>query len=495
MKNKKIVAFMLSCVLCLTFIPIKAQAENTKNTILITINNTDNEQIHVVDFGYGNNTYVSLSEMSYYLKDTNRAFEYSFSKDEDNNTIIVFNNVDGSSENDNDEESDDKEAFAPYEEWENGEIVKYSRKKIPVYIDNNEYRFYLIFSEDKEDVFMSLGEFAIAMDMDITCVDGAIHVNTTGEFDINTCDVANNNICYMTDSCIVGDATTGNIYFAENEDAYVSIASTTKLMTYLLVMEAIDNGQLSMNDSVVFPKDAEMISKSSDMVVDVVEGQTATVGDALKAMLISSSNECALALAEKVGGNEEAFVAMMNDKAKSLGMSENARFFNPHGLPHFEKDVLNVKLQNHLTANDMFILASYILDKYPQVTDITSIKTVRLESFPGKKFDNTNVLLYNIPGCVGLKTGTTDKSASCLVSAYKSDDKSGNPHYVVTIVYGAENAQTQGYSSLVLMKYGIRKFNAGELGIVPDRGDNNEIPDNLEGLVGNVINCVRRENS
>ena len=176
----------------------------------------------------------------------------------------------------------------------------------------------------------------------------------------------------------------------------------------------------------------------------------------------------------------------------ALGLSMDALFYNPHGLPVYDEDVLTVKRHNHLTANDMFKLSSHILDKYPEITQITSIKKTKLSSLNNFEAVNTNVLLYNVPGTVGLKTGTTDKAQSCLVSAYEASDTAGDPHYIVTIVYGAENTQTQSYTSMVLMRYGIQKFNVSELGIVPDNGGSKEIPENLEGLIGAVINTARR---
>ena len=205
-----------------------------------------------------------------------------------------------------------------------------------------------------------------------------------------------------------------------------------------------------------------------------------------------SSNECSLALAEHLCGSEEAFAERMNQKAIALGLSENVKFYNPHGLPVYHNDVLTAKLQNHMSANDMFKLASHVMNTYPEITDITSQKRAVLSSFRNYEAKNTNSLLYNVPGVVGLKTGTTNKAQSCLVSAYETQDLSGETHYLIAIVYGCENAQTQGYLSMVLMNYGIQKFNAIELGITPERGDSDEIPADLESMIGAIINTARK---
>ena len=151
------------------------------------------------------------------------------------------------------------------------------------------------------------------------------------------------------------------------------------------------------------------------------------------------------------------------------------------------------KRQNHISAHDMFLLVTYIMDKYPEITEITSIKKTKLESLGNREAKNTNVLLYNIPGAVGLKTGTTSKAQSCLVSAVERRDKDDNIHYVVAIVFGAENAYAQNYTSYLLLNYGIGIFNTYELGIVLNKKNTNIVPDSLEKMIITVLNVARQK--
>ena len=478
--------FVLFPVIFLLFGCMHCMASPTKETVRISINGSESD-IRVLNHDYENNMYISMNDMSVLLKDTDRAFTVEWTT-KDGQTCVVLKP--GKTEEDAlQEKTDEIDTDA-----QDDEKVNYTRKRMLINIGGNDYSFYVIpvSEKDYKDCYVNLGEFALAMNMDIACYNDSIIINTKGEFDFNKYDLLNSGLPYMADSCLVGDATTGNIYYSQNADEVVTIASTTKLMTYLIIKDAIAAGKISENDTVTFSQKASDLSKTSNGVVRVEPGQTANIKDVIAAMLICSSNECSLALAEHLCSSEDIFVDLMNQKAIALGLSSDALFYNPHGLPVYDEDVLTIKRQNHLTAADMFKLASHILEKYPEITQITSIKKTKLETLNNFEAVNTNVLLYNVPGTVGLKTGTTDKAQSCLVSAYETVDAHDDIHYIVTIVYGAENTQTQSYTSMVLMRYGIQRFNISELGIVPDNGGKTEIPENLEGLIGAVINTARR---
>ena len=480
--------FNLIPLLMIFIFCIQAMASQTKETVKVSINGNESS-IRVLNHDYDKNMYISMNDMSDLLKNTDKAFIVEWTS-KDGQTCVVLKP--GKSEDEADTNKKEEEE-ASQEDGEDDK-VNYTRKRMLINIGGNDYSFYAIpvSEKDYKDCYVNLGEFALAMNMDISCYNNSVYINTKGEFDFSKYDLLNSGLPYMADSCLVGDATTGNVYYSQNADEVVTIASTTKLMTYLIIKDAMAAGKISENDTVTFSQKASELSKTSNGVVRVEAGQTANIMDVISAMLICSSNECSLALAEHLCGSEESFVDLMNQKAVALGLSRDALFYNPHGLPVYDEDVLTIKRQNHLTANDMFMLSAHILDKYPEITQITSIKKTKLASLNNFEAVNTNVLLYNVPGTVGLKTGTTDKAQSCLVSAYEAYDTAGEPHYIVTIVYGAENTQTQSYTSMVLMRYGIQKFNVSELGIVPDNGGSKEVPQNLEGLIGAVINTARR---
>ncbi len=461
------------------FFPAKAEAAQIKEMYKVHVDEQE-FNVHVLNFDFENNIYISINDFALALADTDKAYEALWDS-RDGESILILNPVER-------RQLEEDELVASEDVSDDG--TRYSRKRMLINIAGNDYSFYMI--TVGKDCYVNCGELALAMNLDMSIKDGEVYINSTGEFDFNKYDIEEAGLSYLADSCLVGDATTGNIFYASNEDEIVSIASTSKLMTYLILKDAMAKGEITDRDQITFSAKASELSKTSDGVVRVEEGQTADIMDVISAMLICSSNECSLALAEHLCGSEEDFVERMNQKAVALGLSEDARFYNPHGLPLYHEEVLTVKIQNHLSANDMFKIASHILDTYPEITDITSIKKTILSSLNNYEAKNTNILLYNIPGVVGLKTGTTDKAQSCLVSAYETQDMEGKTHYIVTVVYGCENVQTQSYISLVLMRYGIQKFNAAELGITPARGDSDEIPTDLEGMIGAVINAARR---
>ena len=172
----------------------------------------------------------------------------------------------------------------------------------------------------------------------------------------------------------------------------------------------------------------------------------------------ASSNECALCLAEAIAGSEEAFVEMMNQKARDLGLSQTI-FYNSNGLPSYTEDFVPAKRQNSMSAEDMFRLVSYLLKVYPQITDITSLEEATIESV-GVEVRNTNPLLCNLPEVTDLKTGTTNKAGACLVTSLTADD--GNQkHDLVVVVLGTEDSIERGRVSGLLARYALNAFYTG----------------------------------
>lgn len=498
-------ALLLSVVIILSqlfvFAPDNVYAGQTKDNVSVYVDGTK-YVVRALNQDFDNNLYLSMNDMAMAMAKTSKAFELEWTTDE-GNTVAVLKKVAADStatEGDSSEETTDEkgtEAKQNETKDEDDRRANYTRKRMKVIIEGSEYSIYVIpvNEKDDKDCYVNLGEFALAMNIDVENpddTDKVVYIKSKSEFDFGKFDLEKAGVAYMADSVLVGDATTGEIFYSSNADEAVAIASTTKLMTYLLIKEAMSEGKISSGDKVTFSKKASELSMTSDGVIHVSEGQTADINDVIKGMLIVSSNECALALAEHLCGDEQAFVDMMNQKAKALGLSEKVRFYNPHGLPMYLDDVLNIKQSNHLTANDMFMLSSYILDKYPEITDITSIKKTELSSLNNFKAQNTNSLLYNVPGTVGLKTGTTDKAASCLVSAYEIKDGGGNTHYLTCIVYGAENSHAQGYVSMVLMRYAIQTFNETKLGILPAKENGGEVPKSFDELSAAVLGAARR---
>ena len=251
---------------------------------------------------------------------------------------------------------------------------------------------------------------------------------------------------------LLGDATTGEVIFSKYADVDTPIASTTKLMTYFIIMRMIEMGKIHLDDIVAISPEAARLSVSDDSVVYMYSGAETTVEELIDAMMVASSNESALALAVYAAGSQEEFVKMMNAMAFRLGL-ESAVFYNPHGLPEFFEGDMTTMVENRMSAADMFRLASAIVRKYPEVEKVATQKTIWLEYLWAELYA-TNTLLNNVPDLIGLKTGTTDAAGKCLVSARRVN-RDGSEHILVSVVLGAEfNSDRVEMSQLLLMSQG-----------------------------------------
>ena len=162
-------------------------------------------------------------------------------------------------------------------------------------------------------------------------------------------------------------------------------------------------------------------------------GQEVLLRDLISAMMLPSSNEAALAIAEYVAGSEPAFVKLMNEMAEQLGLS-TARFYNASGLPVYSDSLIASARQNRMSAADLFRLSAAIINKYPEISVFSSQKSMEPESFD-YTITNTNNLLWNMEECFGLKTGTTDEAGCCVVAAAKVPLSDG-VHTLIAVVLG-----------------------------------------------------------
>lgn len=470
-------ALLIGMVISVMPASVIAKAAVYTENVKVHIDGKEAAVVRAMHYDYLHNMYLSVRDLAALLSGTAKNFEFSISKANDETCFKIETGKDyGAVGGEN----------TPFENTL--EALSNSRKRLSVFVDDVENRFYVIQGnnvEGKSDCFMSAGELAISLNLNMYFENGELYIDTQKDFDLTIEDPFGNDFFYFASGCVVGDATTGEIYYALDADKSVPIASTTKLMTYLVIMDAVSAGEISDKDMVSFSAEAERISKSGDGVVPVTEGQKAPFKEVVAAMLIKSSNECALALAEHLSGSETEFVKRMGLKARELGLSDGVRFFNSNGLPVYPDDVVNTKVQNRMTANDMFIIASAIFDRHPEVIEITSAKEMRLESlnFTAK---NTNVLLYNMPNTVGLKTGTTSKAKSCLVSAMEKTDDNGEIHYLVSVEFGAEDAQVQSFGSTMLLKYADTVFDGSK--DKNNTGDESPVfPDNASKLYDALV--------
>lgn len=444
---------LITTVLTLLTNEVNAESVEYTDNVNVYVDGELKGSVRALHYDYLHNVYLSVRDIAVLLKDTQKNFEFSIST-RDDETCYVFETGKNYGETGGE--------GVPFENTL--EVINNARKKILLSVDGNDKYFYVIPGKNSagtNDCFMFSGELAVALNLNMYFEGGELYIDTAKDFDLQIENLFDSDFFQFATGSIVGDATTGEIYYSFGADKSLPIASTTKLMTYLVIMDAVKSGEISDKDMITFSAEASRISNTSDGVVAVKEGQKAPFDEVVKAMLIKSSNECALALAEHLSGTEEKFVKRMELKASELGLSDQIRFFNSNGLPVYMDDVINTKVQNRMTANDMFIIASEILKKHPEVTQITSIKETFLESL-NLKVKNTNVLLHNIPNVVGLKTGTTAKAKSCLVTAMEKTDDYGNVHYIVSVEFGAEDAQVQSFGSMILLKYAEMSFDSSK---------------------------------
>ena len=200
-------------------------------------------------------------------------------------------------------------------------------------------------------------------------------------------------------SAVLMESSTGKIVYEKNSHEQRPCASVTKVMTLLLVFEAIDRGKLSLEDTITASEHAASMG-GSDIWLE--NGETMSADDMIKATVVASANDAAVALAEHLSGSEDAFVEQMNNRAKELGMNDTV-FKNCNGLDE----------EGHVTsANDVAIM-SRELTKHEKIFDYTAIWLDNLRD--GKtQIVNTNKLLKTYNGITGLKTGTTDDAGCCM---------------------------------------------------------------------------------
>lgn len=241
-------------------------------------------------------------------------------------------------------------------------------------------------------------------------------------------------------AAILMDASTGEVLYEQNADEALPPASVTKVMTLLLVMEAIEAGKIKLDDMVRVSANAASMGGSQ---VFLEEGEQMSVEEMLKCVVIASANDCAVALAEFVAGSEESFVAAMNARAAELGM-QNTHFENTNGLDD--------TVENHvISARDIAIMSRALI-AHPKILEYSGIwmDTIRNGAFG---LTNTNRLVRFYPGCTGLKTGSTARAGFCVSATAERDGVS-----LVCVIMGADTRDVRNQSAAKLLDFGFAHY-------------------------------------
>ncbi len=245
----------------------------------------------------------------------------------------------------------------------------------------------------------------------------------------------------QAESAVLMDAKTGRVLYAKNPDTPLPPASVTKVMTLLLVMEAIDSGKMKMTDMIPVSEYAASMGGSQ---VFLEAGEEIICEDMLKSVVISSANDAAVAFAEAVCGSEEAFVKRMNERASQLGM-KNTSFENVTGL---DDDVKN----HTISAYDIALVSRELITKHPAILKYSSIW---MDSIRNGEFGltNTNRLIRFYKGATGLKTGSTSKAGFCISATAEREGL-----HLIAVIMGSKTRDERNNAAKKLLDFGFANY-------------------------------------
>ena len=244
-------------------------------------------------------------------------------------------------------------------------------------------------------------------------------------------------------SALLMDMATGTVLYEQNAHEKLAPASVTKVMTMLLIMEAIDSGKIGWDDQVTA---SETAAAKGGSQIYLKVGETMTVSDMVKSIAVSSANDCACAMAEHLFGSEAAFVEQMNRRAKELGMNDT-NFVNCTGL-----DDAPDAAKHKTSAYDIAVMGRELLKNHP---DIKKFTTIWMDTVRGGAFGlaNTNKMVRFYSGCTGLKTGFTSGAGYCLSASAQRDGME-----LIAVVMGAATSQDRFAACKSMLDYGFANF-------------------------------------
>ena len=250
-------------------------------------------------------------------------------------------------------------------------------------------------------------------------------------------------ITILTPSYVLMEATTGQIICSSNENEKLHPASITKIMTLLLIFDALESGKIHLEDSVITSAHAKSMGGSQ---VFLEEGEVQTVDTLIKCIVVASGNDAAVAMAEHIAGSEEAFVGLMNEKAKSLNMTQTS-FVDCCGLSD--------STQHMTSALDVAIMSRELINKYPQIYDYTKIwmediTHVTKQGTTTFTLSSTNKLIKQYAYATGLKTGSTNTAKYCLSATASKEGID-----LIAVVMKAPDHKVRFQDAISLLEYGF----------------------------------------
>ena len=289
-----------------------------------------------------------------------------------------------------------------------------------------------------------------------------------------------NSLNLESGAAILIDEFSGNVLYSHNAHEKLRPASVTKVMSLLLIMEALDGGRISLTDSVPCSENAHSMG-GSQIWLDTTE--CLSVNDMIKSMCVVSANDCTVAMAEFIAGSEESFVQMMNAKAKELGMNDTT-FKNCHGIDE----------DGHVTsAYDIALMSRELLKNHPKIKDYT---TIWMDSIREGKSQlvNTNKLIRNYKGATGLKTGSTSLALYNLSASATRDDLS-----LIAVIMKAPSTKVRFSEATKLLDYGFANYSCKSFGkkdnIVTSASVNKGINPEVNLVLENDANILLKKGS
>lgn len=285
------------------------------------------------------------------------------------------------------------------------------------------------------------------IDTSVQCIDNKIEDTDMNMQDTSLTDTVattteQDALLITSPSAILIEATTGNIIYEKNPDEVRELASVTKIMTLILIFDAINNGQIQLDDEVVTSEHASSMGGSQ---VYLEAGEVQTVETLIKCIAVASANDGCVAMAEYISGSEEAFVNAMNERAKALGMT-NTHFVNCCGLD---------ATGHASTARDISLMSRELITKYPEIFNYCSIwqeNIIHTTRRGSSEFGltNTNKLIKQYEYATGLKTGYTSIAKYCISATARKNDMD-----IIAVIMGADDYRTRTSEAISLLNYGF----------------------------------------